>query len=432
MSRGYSAGADVVVVGAGIVGAACAYYAARAGLRSCVLDRGPLAGGTTGAGEGNLLVSDKQPGPELELALLSNSLWRGIGAEDWRSGTVAERIELDAKGGLVVADSDADLAALCRLRGPTAGRGSRRARTCRRPTWRDYEPNLAGRPRRRLCSTRRTCRCSRCSPPRVLLRLARDAGALVLPGADGHRLTAGRRRGSPACAPRAADLAAGAVVNAAGTWAGEVAALAGVHAAGRCRGAGFVLVTEPLPHARAAQGVPRRLRRRRGQRLGGAAVLARGRGRPRPAPCSSAPPASASASTARHRRPRSGRLAAGAVAAVPLPGRRVGAARLPRVPAVLPRPPAGHRPRSAGARAVARLRPRGRGHRAGPGDRSPHRPEPSRATATDLPLHPFRPERFDDGCMSTTTRPCRPSRLRDQLRRPTGPVRRTGGRSARR
>lgn len=67
---------DAVVIGAGVVGAACAYYAARAGVSVAVVDRGAPAGGTTGAGEGNLLVSDKEPGPELDLALLSGRLWR--------------------------------------------------------------------------------------------------------------------------------------------------------------------------------------------------------------------------------------------------------------------------------------------------------------------------------------------------------------------
>ncbi|GAB2330587.1 hypothetical protein STREPTOSP366_57420 [Streptomyces variabilis] len=71
---------DVVVVGAGMTGAACALYAARAGLDVTVVDRGPVAGGTTGAGEGNLLVSDKAPGPELDLALLSLRLWAELAA----------------------------------------------------------------------------------------------------------------------------------------------------------------------------------------------------------------------------------------------------------------------------------------------------------------------------------------------------------------
>ena len=44
--------ADVVVVGAGVVGAACAYYAARAGLQVTVVDRGPVAGGTSGRARG--------------------------------------------------------------------------------------------------------------------------------------------------------------------------------------------------------------------------------------------------------------------------------------------------------------------------------------------------------------------------------------------
>ncbi|GAA3040661.1 hypothetical protein GCM10020000_19030 [Streptomyces olivoverticillatus] len=34
---------DVIVVGAGVVGAACAYYAARSGLSVTVIDRGPVA-----------------------------------------------------------------------------------------------------------------------------------------------------------------------------------------------------------------------------------------------------------------------------------------------------------------------------------------------------------------------------------------------------
>nr|WP_308315770.1 hypothetical protein [Streptomyces sp. ISL-100] len=43
-----------------------------------VVDRGPVTGGTTGVGEGNLLVSDKGTGPELDLALLSTRLWREL------------------------------------------------------------------------------------------------------------------------------------------------------------------------------------------------------------------------------------------------------------------------------------------------------------------------------------------------------------------
>lgn len=45
-------GADVVVIGAGIVGTSCAYYLACEGLAVCLLDRAGIAGGTSGVGEG--------------------------------------------------------------------------------------------------------------------------------------------------------------------------------------------------------------------------------------------------------------------------------------------------------------------------------------------------------------------------------------------
>src|SRR6185312_4668264 len=97
---------DAVVIGAGIVGAACAYYLARAGLRVAVADRGAVASGTTGAGEGNILISDKEPGPELALAQLSQRLWRELGDE------LGPGAELDPKGGLVVAAGPAEHAGL--------------------------------------------------------------------------------------------------------------------------------------------------------------------------------------------------------------------------------------------------------------------------------------------------------------------------------
>ena len=89
--------ADVVIIGAGIVGACCARACAQAGLDTVLVDRGAVASGTTGAGEGNILVSDKEPGPELDLALLSRHLWAEM------AGELGDSFELDPKGGLVVA-----------------------------------------------------------------------------------------------------------------------------------------------------------------------------------------------------------------------------------------------------------------------------------------------------------------------------------------
>jgi glycine/D-amino acid oxidase-like deaminating enzyme len=98
---------DVIIVGAGIVGAACARALALAGLSVLVLDRGTTAGGTSSACEGNLLVSDKGPGHELVLAQFASRLWTTTAA-DLRTELGADfpSIEFDRKGGLVVATTD--------------------------------------------------------------------------------------------------------------------------------------------------------------------------------------------------------------------------------------------------------------------------------------------------------------------------------------
>src|SRR3954465_5993068 len=54
-----SPGADVIVVGGGIVGAACAYALAGAGARVRVCERAFVASGSSGACEGNVLAWDK-------------------------------------------------------------------------------------------------------------------------------------------------------------------------------------------------------------------------------------------------------------------------------------------------------------------------------------------------------------------------------------
>lgn len=68
-----SQAADVIVIGAGIVGAACAYELARAGLDVLVLD--DRRGGATAAGMGHLVVMDDNPA-ELALSSRSLDLWR--------------------------------------------------------------------------------------------------------------------------------------------------------------------------------------------------------------------------------------------------------------------------------------------------------------------------------------------------------------------
>lgn len=218
-----------------MVGAASALYAARAGLDVVLVDRGPVAGGTTGSGEGNLLVSDKEPGPELELALLSGRLWTDLAQE------VGEAIEYEAKGGLVVAATPEGLAAL-----ETFAVGQRAAGVEAAPVaagqLHDLEPHLAP----GLAGAVHYPQDAQVMPTLAAAHLVRASGARLLTGrtvTEVLRTADGAVRG---VRTDKGEIHATVVVNAAGTWGGELAALAGVSLPVLPR-RGFVLVTEPLP-----------------------------------------------------------------------------------------------------------------------------------------------------------------------------------------
>jgi D-hydroxyproline dehydrogenase subunit beta len=65
---------DVIVVGAGIVGAACAHELAQQGADVLVLDRAGVGGGITAAGMGHLVLMDDSPA-EFALSAWSRDLW---------------------------------------------------------------------------------------------------------------------------------------------------------------------------------------------------------------------------------------------------------------------------------------------------------------------------------------------------------------------
>jgi glycine/D-amino acid oxidase-like deaminating enzyme len=226
---------DVLVIGAGMVGAACAYYCAEAGLRVGVVERGAVASGTTSGGEGNILVSDKEPGAELDLALLSVRLWSALGE---RLG--ADRLELQAKGGVVVARTPDAAGGLAKL--------AARQRECgvdamdvSAEELAELEPHLT----RDVVGGVHYPQDMQVQPMLAaaeLLRHARSLGATVhtgtsvvgfLPDRTGVRTNTG-------------ELRARWVINAAGTWGGEIADLAGAPVPVLPR-KGFILVTEPVP-----------------------------------------------------------------------------------------------------------------------------------------------------------------------------------------
>ena len=72
--------ADVVVVGAGIVGCSAAYFLARRGLRVAVVERGAVHGEQSRKNWGFVRQQGRDPS-ELPLMIESNRLWRGLEAE---------------------------------------------------------------------------------------------------------------------------------------------------------------------------------------------------------------------------------------------------------------------------------------------------------------------------------------------------------------
>jgi glycine/D-amino acid oxidase-like deaminating enzyme len=96
---------DAIVVGAGIVGAACAAALARDGMRVLVLEAQRAALGTTAAGMGHLVVMDDSP-EQLALTRYSSELWA---AQDERLRAASE---LEWCGTVWVAEDDAQLTAV--------------------------------------------------------------------------------------------------------------------------------------------------------------------------------------------------------------------------------------------------------------------------------------------------------------------------------
>ncbi|MFB8348505.1 NAD(P)/FAD-dependent oxidoreductase [Streptomyces niveus] len=242
----------VVVVGAGIIGAACARELAVAGFDVLVLDRAGAAAATTSHGEGNVLVSDKGPGPELELAQLSRRLWPEVLAAlagrtpspDEPEGVDGpDAVEWDAKGGIVVATTSKGAEALLPFAAAQRAAGVR-AETMDDDALTAAEPFLTER-RTAAVYYPDDAQVQPAAAATALLTDALRAGARLRTGCEvlgavtrGGRLTAVRTADGP--------VEADVFVNAAGPWSGEVARRLGVPLDIRPR-RGEVLVTTPLP-----------------------------------------------------------------------------------------------------------------------------------------------------------------------------------------
>lgn len=197
-----SASCDILIVGAGIVGAACAAELARGGVKVLVLDRGPVGGGATGAGMGHIVVMDDS---EAQFALTEHSrrLWH-----EFVGGLAA--LEFDPCGTLWVAADEEEMREVHRKQAFYSARGVA-TEVLDQGALRQAEPNL----RPDLRGALRVTDDAVVYPPAAALLLldeARRHGATVRTGVEVRTL-------DPTGGVVLADgsrLAAGQVVNAAG------------------------------------------------------------------------------------------------------------------------------------------------------------------------------------------------------------------------
>ena len=224
---------DAIVIGAGIVGASAALSLTNAGLKVLVIDRGAVSSGTTGAGEGNILVSDKDPGPELTLALKSRDLWFEM------QDDVGASFELEAKGGVVVARRDDTQ--LMKLASEQSKHGVI-IQKLDHAGLHDVEPYLHP----ELSSGVLYPQDAQCQPMLAaahIIRIVMQRRGGLISQAKVLRILVENGSVSGVETTRG-TYRAPIIINATGTWAGEIAALAGSHLPIAPR-KGFILVTEP-------------------------------------------------------------------------------------------------------------------------------------------------------------------------------------------
>jgi D-hydroxyproline dehydrogenase subunit beta len=199
-----SPGYDVVIVGGGIVGAACAAECTAAGLRVAIVEAKMIGGGATAAGMGHLVVMDDSEA-QFALTRYSQLLWEEVKDE------LPREVEYDACGTIWVAADDEEMREVLRKQEFYSERGVE-VEVLDAQSLAQAEPNL----RAGLFGGLRVAGDSVIYPPcaaQFFVDRAVDRGAKLFVGqavreitADGVRL----RDGSV--------ISAGVIVNAAGSW----------------------------------------------------------------------------------------------------------------------------------------------------------------------------------------------------------------------
>jgi D-hydroxyproline dehydrogenase subunit beta len=203
-----SAAYDVVMVGAGIVGAACADEFARRGMRVAIVDRDVVGSGATAAGMGHIVVMDDSEA-QFALTRYSQQLWQRLRPE------LPADVEYDQCGTIWVAADEEEMTEVQRKHGYYAQRGVS-TEVLDSQALRQLEPNL----RDGLACGLLVVEDAVLYPPcaaRFLIERAQKHGAELRLGVSVAEIIPGRVWLSDGV-----EIAGRIVVNAAGAWAPEL------------------------------------------------------------------------------------------------------------------------------------------------------------------------------------------------------------------
>jgi D-hydroxyproline dehydrogenase subunit beta len=199
---------DVIIVGAGIVGAACADELASRRMRVAVIDHDVVGSGATAAGMGHIVVMDDSEA-QFALTRYSQRLWQKLRPE------LPDDVEYQQCGTIWVAADEEEMAEVRRKHDyygdravPTQVLGSHQLKSC--------EPNL----REGLSGGLLVQEDAVLYPPcaaRFLMDRAQRRGAKLFLGRSVSKIGAGH-----ALLSDGQELAATMIVNAAGAWSSEL------------------------------------------------------------------------------------------------------------------------------------------------------------------------------------------------------------------
>ena len=201
---------DVIIVGAGIVGAACADVFAERGMRVAVVDRDVVGAGATAAGMGHIVVMDDSDA-QFALTHYSQRLWRGLRSE------LPDDVEYQETGTIWVAADEEEMSEVLRKREYYEKRGLA-VQVLDASQLRKAEPNL----RAGLAGGLLVPGDAVLYPPcaaRFLMSRAQQRGAKLKLGASVTQISEGRVR-----LEDGQEIAGNIVVNAAGSSAAELTA----------------------------------------------------------------------------------------------------------------------------------------------------------------------------------------------------------------